>query len=485
VETESRLLQLEFDLQDAPLRCIQGERGPGKEPDALGFLPAGPLVMLYATVLAIAAFVWSVRLWVSRSIVGAWAVVFQPLPYLAGVHWLEVIVYDLTWIFAVIGIAGMMVFGNAVSMEALMRQELAQQLPQQEQGAPVCREMLEEMERATMGKRQGSGALFAFYAFNLVRVALFFPTTGMMLFERNVCGFYVTALSGSSVSIAGLRQAPTLCSAADAWGMFFMLVICALDLYFLRLVYKLWLHLHQQCALSTYALIAPFNAPPLSYGAAEPPSPPKQAEAEDEDALCPGALLLPANFVVPLDSIRKLSAGIYPVAVLSASGQPLLHARLPSTPAQGGASLASFGLPWLELCATPKTRHPQASVGPLPRGGRMRRAAEIRGRAGEFYGHLEPQKSGWKVRRKGRTLLAISPMSLRGLEISASLPDGRVIASASAADNENLRVHVDAGGDTLLVLMCAMAVVLMSPRPPMLLVKPPSGAPITDPIVYQ
>lgn len=491
VTAESRLVQLEFELEDATFKNRRLEFG-AKEPLILGKLPWGPAVFLWIAIFGAASFVWSVRLWMTKQcVIGGWAVFVTSLSFVSSTHWLEMIVYNVSWVLAIVGISGIMMFNSALSLEALVRETLGE--PQE--NPIVRRNLIWELERAIAGKWQGTAAVCTFFVFSLLRIGFFFPITGMALFEKNICGFYIEAVLRQHKSI------PLFCTPEERRGLILMVVFFILDLYQLSGLYKVWCHYYHQCEHPQDKLVT-FNSYGPSYGTgieAESPPPPEShrdaplspvaeeaitspaeeeapEEQEDGDILNPNIAPLPANFILPLDSFRKLSAGIYPVPILSIGGDALLHACLPSTPQQGYA-VGGRGA-WLELMATERSKAPHASIGPLPRGVRKRRAAEIWGRAGENYGEFTPVVGGWEVRRRGRTLLVLSTVDTRTMEITASLPDGNTIATTSARDNENLGLYVDAGNDTLLVLLCVLAVILMSPRPQMLTIPKTAMSPM-------
>jgi len=496
VAEESHHVQREFDLEDAGFRQVLGDSGAmfKEQPLALGNVPWVLLVFLWTMAMGSAAFVWSIRLWTRpQHAIGGWAAAFNSVSFVPSTHWIEVILYNLTWVMAICGVAAIMTFNVAWSLEATVRHNLAG--PQR--SPLVYRDLIWELERAEASKWQGTVAMQVFFVFSLMRIALFFPITGMSLFEMDVCGFYVSVLSRNYSAMSRIRATSSSCTGEDVRGLVWMCVFLVVDLSTLVGAYKVWCYYYFLCG-TPLDKIPSYRSGTLSYGAADdaealapssataspPPSEPEapapaEARAEDEDALCPGIRTLPTDFVIALDSFRKLSAGIFPVPVLSTAGEAILHMRLPATPVQGYA-VGGRGA-WLELSATERGQ-PQAAIGPLPRGVLHRRSAEIRGRAGESYGELTPVSSGWEVQRRGRTMLAVSALDAKTMGISASLPDGRVIAKGAAAgdNSESVGLNVDAGNDTLLVLLCVLAVIVMSPRPSMLLHLGPS---LTAPVL--
>lgn len=220
----------------------------------------------------------------------------------------------------------------------------------------------------------------------------------------------------------------------------------------------------------------------------------KSWEPPDVPAVAPGAvppicpkLMLPhgaAQFRIPMDSIRKLRSGIFPVEVYGTSKDPLLHAWLPrfgtmvDDPDDCGAnagcapvvrsSLRGKGL-WLQLTTTSTSRHPHACVGPLfLRGVASEQAETVRilGPAGRRYGTFEPSEDSWRVVCDGCVVLTVTA-SLPFPHLNALDSQGFPVASAgqqrwSIMGTDALIVQVNQGADALLALLCMLAVVLVS-----------------------
>jgi len=215
------------------------------------------------------------------------------------------------------------------------------------------------------------------------------------------------------------------------------------------------------------------------------------------DAICSALILGKAHFVVPMEAIRKLSAGQSPVEILGPSSRALLHARLPNFPAGGpnepgggdGAGGGALGR-WLELTTTPKSRYPHACIGPLVLGSVSREPLQIRGPRSEYYGTLVLVRPGcWQAQRNKRAVLTLSLLpppsgaassggaapgqgsALSGLRVGAASAAGSGLAIGAVAtvalggvDGQALEVKVAPGIDALLTLLCALAVLLMAPE---------------------
>jgi len=200
--------------------------------------------------------------------------------------------------------------------------------------------------------------------------------------------------------------------------------------------------------------------------------------------ICP-KLMLPhgaALFRIPMDSIRKLRSGIFPIEVLGTSSGPLLHAWLPRLASlpdehadESSVDTASKRMPrgqglWLQLTTARTSRHPHARIGPLLLGAsalvQPLQVVQILGPGGRRYGTFEPNEDSWRVVCEDQTVLAVTS-SFPFPHLSALDAQGRVLASAGqqrwAGDGSDaLIVQVNQGEDALLVLLCVLAVVLMS-----------------------
>jgi len=215
------------------------------------------------------------------------------------------------------------------------------------------------------------------------------------------------------------------------------------------------------------------------------------------DAICSALILGKAHFVVPMEAIRKLSAGQSPVEILGPSSRALLHARLPNFPVGGpnepgggdGAGGGALGR-WLELTTTSKSRYPHACIGPLVLGSVSREPLQIRGPRSEYYGTLVLVRPGcWQAQRNPRAVLTLSLLpppsaaassggaapgqgsAFSGLRFGAASPAGSGLAIGAVAtvalggvDGQALEVKVAPGVDALLTLLCALAVLLMAPE---------------------
>mmetsp|Transcript_68439 Transcript_68439/g.120893 ORF Transcript_68439/g.120893 Transcript_68439/m.120893 type:complete len:461 (-) Transcript_68439:46-1428(-) len=212
-------------------------------------------------------------------------------------------------------------------------------------------------------------------------------------------------------------------------------------------------------------------------------------------AICP-ALILPhgaAQFRIPMESITRLRTGQFPMQILGPSGRPLLHAWLPvcSMPpdVQQWGGLSKVGHQ-LQLTTTSTSRHPHASIGPLPlveqttsssllqnyaspqAKTRGKVPIEIFGPSSARYGTLTRSFDKWHVYYRAvdgpENLVLILHSSTGFPSFAAYTPDGHQVASAMQSSSspesstDMLTISVSQGADALLTLLSMLAVVLSS-----------------------
>lgn len=199
---------------------------PGRMPKALGILPLDFAVAAWMMTTGVVSFVWVFRLCITNNfMVGGWAFMATFLPYTASTKWLEVVAHIIAIISALCGLVGIIKY-KEISWDEFL-------LP----GAKS-----ENQEGSLKTKKSGNTLLMVAFICNLLRVALFFPITGMVLFKKNFCGFYTKARDFS---------AWTHCSGEDiyvwCWGMIVLIV----DLYLLWGMFQLWHHNDVECSLRT------------------------------------------------------------------------------------------------------------------------------------------------------------------------------------------------------------------------------------------
>lgn len=149
--------------------------------------------------------------------------------------------------------------------------------------------------------------------------------------------------------------------------------------------------------------------------------------------------------------------------IVGISGNPLLRAALRTS--EAGRSL--------EISMTDPKSLPRATVGPMPTSHDQQksRAVQIFGVKGKPYGTLEMRSSGQcYVLKDGQTVLIIDGDNER-MHLQIKSGYGYELASATCSSEtfggiEHLEIRVQPGVDTVLVLACVLAVVLLSQYPP-------------------
>eukprot|EP00933_Yihiella_yeosuensis_P051934 TRINITY_DN49909_c0_g1_i1.p1 TRINITY_DN49909_c0_g1~~TRINITY_DN49909_c0_g1_i1.p1 ORF type:complete len:477 (+),score=97.61 TRINITY_DN49909_c0_g1_i1:143-1573(+) len=226
-----------------------------------------------------------------------------------------------------------------------------------------------------------------------------------------------------------------------------------------------------------------------SLGGAEPiPIPRKVDKIPIKTApppLCQG-LILPtssAQFRISMDSIEKLRKGRNPVQVCGPSGKPLLHAWLPvgqqAPLATVSGTLENFSFAqmghWLKLTSTEESKHPHASIGPLPlaEGKGWRRPVEVFGPQASRYGSLVQDADKWAVYhraadgpdklslmfRAGNAFAGLTVYAAGGDQVATVMQTG----SGTESDPSTLTVSLNPGSDSLLILLCTLAIMLCPP----------------------
>lgn len=178
-------------------------------------------------------------------------------------------------------------------------------------------------------------------------------------------------------------------------------------------------------------------------------------------ALCP-TLVLPvceARFGVNFDKLGMLSnSGEGEIDIVGLSGNPLLRAALRKAPTGRR----------LEISMPEAGSAPRATVGPSAQGPRF---LELRALKGQPYGTLEMNSTGaCHVIKDGARVLSIDG-DPNSLQLSFQSGQGTPLASVRCSTEffggvEHLEVRVEPGVDTVLVLSCALAVMLLSPFSP-------------------
>jgi hypothetical protein len=175
--------------------------------------------------------------------------------------------------------------------------------------------------------------------------------------------------------------------------------------------------------------------------------------------LCP-TLVLPiceARFGVPMHELAQLTSE-GEIGIVGMSGNALLRASLKKV---GNQRL-------LEMCMPEANSAPRATIGPAGPG---TKSLEIRALKGALYGTLEMRSSGaCFVVKDGVTILSIDG-DTDSLQLQIRSGHGVELASVSCSTEalggvDHVEVRVEPGVDTVLVLSCVLAVLLLSPYPP-------------------
>merc|ERR1719313_153165 len=179
--------------------------------------------------------------------------------------------------------------------------------------------------------------------------------------------------------------------------------------------------------------------------------------------ICP-SLILPhteARFTVSMRALRtQRTAGQGSLDILGTSGRKLLSAHLCDSPdSRRCLMLASCGCeddP--RVCIfTPKSTWFQSGV-------RNQDASfEVFGKAGKFYGWLQPPMWGDKAMLScdGRPVMEINMVNEAVLRMEAYTMDGNLLASAAHSDGDNWNFQAKPGSDAVLISSVMLALTLL------------------------
>lgn len=175
--------------------------------------------------------------------------------------------------------------------------------------------------------------------------------------------------------------------------------------------------------------------------------------------LCP-TLVLPvceARFGVNMEKLALLTSE-GEIDIVGLSGNPLLRAAVRKV--HGGRRL--------EISMPEAGSAPRATIGPATQGSR---SLELRALKNQFYGMLEMRNTGaCYVVKDGAVVLTIDG-DTDSLQLSIKSGQGISLASVRCSTEflggvDHVEVRVEPGVDTVLVLSCVLAVLLLSPFPP-------------------
>jgi hypothetical protein len=207
---------------------------------------------------------------------------------------------------------------------------------------------------------------------------------------------------------------------------------------------------HNPAAASDQANLFPFL---LSRGAS-------QENRVLPPPLCP-SLVLPvceARFGVPIKELSSLTPEC-DMGIVGMSQNTLLRAAVKKVGSY--QRVLEIGMP------EPHSA-PRATVGPAAPGAK---SLEIRGLKGAYYGMLEMRTNGaCYVVKDSTTVLSIDG-NTNSLKLQICSGTGSELASVRCSSEpfggvDHVEVRVEPGVDTILVLACVLAVLLLSPYPP-------------------
>jgi len=181
--------------------------------------------------------------------------------------------------------------------------------------------------------------------------------------------------------------------------------------------------------------------------------------------LCPTLVLTmyEARFAIAMRALADSSTVEFPI--VGRAGNPLLQGVVQQVP--NGRSL--------ELTVAHPGAFPRASIGPSPtqspsQDRRRHLDLEIRGSSGMLYGTLKASgKSRYQVIKGSKAIMDIEGEDTVGRPFTIRTAEGDNLASASRNSNsfggvEHLEFRVQPGVDAVLVILCVLGIVLLSPK---------------------
>jgi len=263
VSARSRLLQLELGLQTAAERKAKevSKRTSGEQPlisqslltfasepseeeegKVFYYLPLVPVLLCYLFGLGVASAVWLLELLlVPGKVVGGWAFV-AAIPKSSVGHILEIILYILT--LASVLVAGLALVAYDRARETARQLTLRLVSHTSEEGGEeaaahtgACSEVLTTQNRC-------SKVILGCGCFNLFRLVIFFPITGVALYLKDLCKVHGYLSLKSSVDMGQYAgSVPLSCNGGDVVTIFLVALVAALDVYLqVGLGRFCWLH---------------------------------------------------------------------------------------------------------------------------------------------------------------------------------------------------------------------------------------------------
>lgn len=198
-------------------------------------LPLEASIIWYVIIIMICAILWLLLLLERGYSGGGWASA-APGTLVPQTWTLEFCLYAFTIFESVIALGGM--------SHRRTGQGIEDTLPEKYKGDPHAIFSSEEMLFVLKAKKRCAACFFTYLLFSILRLALFFPITGMLLVERDVCGLYVHGIS-QFWSFVWIRR--PYCSEQDIVLLSITVLFFVLDTSMIYQVYRLW-HWYQESA---------------------------------------------------------------------------------------------------------------------------------------------------------------------------------------------------------------------------------------------
>lgn len=232
-----------------PYTQIQSDAaGPlEEEPRLLWCLPLGFVCFLYILAIAVIS-VWGFLFTlISRRSFGGWAIILPSGPTVGSAFQLclELVTYIFTFIFSLLAIAAMGVNRGPLTG-------------------------IDNPEEALALRKRTHFSLMFFFVANVLRFALFIPITGMNFASDDICGFWTHGVSylGARRPFYQSSLVPMHCSTLHAFLTIGVLLLMAVDAFFVWATMKLW-HVHRAAFLHISEKLQYAEGPLGDYGAAQ------------------------------------------------------------------------------------------------------------------------------------------------------------------------------------------------------------------------
>lgn len=206
---------------------MPGSQSELSHPTVLCCLSLEAATALYILAVFLGSICWFVQLMLYDETIGGWAFAVS-VPHVSETYGLEIALYTLTIIFSVVALAGIVLHRGARDIEDVLKERY--------QG-DYSMYHTEDVSEAVKAKERSAACLVMYLLFSILRFALFFPITIMVLLEKNICSLYL-GLSNAEFS-KGLALVPH-CSTTDSNVIVLTLLLFFLDAYMVYNVFQLW-----------------------------------------------------------------------------------------------------------------------------------------------------------------------------------------------------------------------------------------------------